>query len=246
MLDKIGKEAVITADIDLKAISVQNDVDKDKAGKIEFLAESNHTNDHAGNTKSLIDRIESGDIGKDTVIAIERKSYGQNLGVPDASILEHNEKNPAKQLKVPKEITKDSLIYQDSVLYIAAKKHGIKVVGLEGRNLKASKELPEEYNAAREDYMAGRITQLTDKGYNVIAYVGSAHVDNLKQIIENKPSKALRQSVPDLKNQVSGDHSLDISKFIGRHSAQLSTVASPPSTPRFIAQTRLGKQGYSK
>ena len=191
LLEKMRKEAVITADIDLKAVDVKEKLATGKVGKVEFLAEGHHIQDHAQNTQSLIERIESGDIDKDTVIAIERKSYGGNLGVPDvimlASILEHNEKNPDKQLKIPAEITKDSLIYQDAILYNTAKKHGVKVVGLEGRNLKAGKELPEEYNAAREDYMASRITQLTDKGYNVIAYVGSAHVDNLKRAVENKP-----------------------------------------------------------
>ena len=191
LLDKLRVESVVTADIDLKAVDVKERVSPDKVGKVEFLAESSHIRDHPENTKSLIERIESGDIGKDTVIAIERKSYGRNLGVPDvimlASILEHNEKNPEKQLQIPEEITKDSLIYQDAVLYNTAKKHGVKVVGLEGRNLKAVKELPEEYNAAREDYMASRITQLTSKGYNVIAYIGSAHVKNLKKMAENKP-----------------------------------------------------------
>ena len=190
LLEKMRKEAVITADIDLKAVDVKEQVTSDKVGKVEFLAESSHIRDHPENTKSLIDRIESGDISKNTVIAIERKSYGQTLGVPDvimlASIIEHNEKNPAKRLKVPADITKDSLIYQDAILYNTAKKHGVKVVGLEGRNLKAGKELPEEYNAAREDYMASRITQLSNKGYNVIAYVGSAHVENLEKAIERK------------------------------------------------------------
>ncbi len=191
LLEKIRTEAVITADIDLKGVDVQESVTRDKVGKVEFLAEGHHIRDHGGNTKSLIERIESGDIDKDTVIAIERKSYGQNLGVPDvimlASIIEYNAKNPDKQLQIPEEITKDSLIYQDAVLYNTAKKHGVKVVGLEGRNLKAGKDSP-EYDEAREEYMASRITQLTSKGYNVVAYVGSAHVNNLKKIVENKPS----------------------------------------------------------
>ena len=205
LLEKMSKEAVITADIDLKAVDVKERVTADKVGKVDFLAEGHHIRDHAKNTKSLIERMESGDIGKDTVIAIERKSYGENLGVPDvimlASILEHNEKNPNNQLKVPEEITQDSLIYQDAMLYNTAKNHGIKVVGLEGRNLKAGKELPEEYNAAREDYMAGRITQLSNKGYNLIAYVGSAHVENLKRAVENKLEN--KPSVENPPNQVS-------------------------------------------
>ncbi len=189
LLDKLSKQAVVTADIDLKAVEVKNDVAPDKVGKVEFLAESSHIQDHAKNTKSLMERMESGDIGKDTVIAIERKSYGQNLGVPDvimlASIIEHNAKNPEKQLQIPEEITQGSLIYQDAILYNTAKRHEIKVIGLEGKNLKVNKD-SSEYDEAREDYMADRITQLISKGYNVIAYVGSAHVDNLKKALENK------------------------------------------------------------
>ncbi len=205
LIDKLSKEAVITADIDLKAVDVKETAAKDKIGKVEFLAESNHIKEHAENTKSLIDRIESGIIDQNTVIAIERKSYGQNLGVPDvimlANIIEHNEKNPNNQLQIPEEINKDSLIYQDAILYNAAKKHGVKVIGLEGKNLEAGKDSPEEYNKAREDYMASRINQFTDKGYNVIAYVGSAHVDTLKRAVENKPS--VESKLEDKPNQVS-------------------------------------------
>jgi uncharacterized protein (DUF2164 family) len=185
----LSKEAIDTTEGDLKAaVHSKDGVAPEKVGTVEFLAESNHIEDHAKNTQSLIAKIASGDIGKDTVIAIERKSYGNNLGVSDvillASILEHNEQNanePKKQLKIPAEIKEDSLIYQDALLYNEAKKHGIKVIGLEGKGLTSSKELPEDYNREREDHMASRITELTSKGYNVIAHVGSAHVENLQE-----------------------------------------------------------------
>ena len=65
-------------------------------------------------------------------------------------------------------------------MYKTAKKHNVKVVGLEGKNLRVSKESL-EYNSVREEYMVSRINKLTSKGYNVIAHVGSAHVEGLKQ-----------------------------------------------------------------
>ena len=197
LLDKLSKQAVVTADIDLKAVEVKNDVAPDKVGKVEFLAEKSHIKDHLPNTRSLIARIKSGDIGKDTVIAIERKSYGNNLGMPDviklAHIVEHNERHPENQLKFPEEITKGSLIYQDAMLYNTAKKYGVKVIGLEGKNLETGKDSPEQYNNARDNYMADRIIQLISKGYNVIAYVGSAHVDNLTRVLENKFDEVLEK-----------------------------------------------------
>jgi hypothetical protein len=247
LLNKINKEAVIAADIDLKAVDVKEQVASDKVGKVEFLAEQDHIKDHAQNTKSLIDRIKSSSIDQNTVIAIERKSYGQNLGVPDvimlANIIEHNEKNPNNQLKVPEEITKDSLIYQDAVLYNTAKEHGVKVIGLEGKNLEAGKDSAEEYNKAREDYMASRITKLTEKGYNVIAYVGSAHVKNLKRSVEskleNKPSVENKLAA----NQVS-EELQQMAAIIGEgakvHLSQSTTIE--PSIPVLPNEKQLNKQ----
>ena len=189
LLDKLKIKSVITADVDLKAIDVKEDMPQGKVGRVEFLAEHHHENDHSSNIQSLIEGIESGGIGEDTVIAIERKSYGKNLGMPDvvllASIIEHNGRNPNNQLQIPEKIIKDSLIYHDALLYKTAKEHGVKVVGLEGRNLQADKSSPGEYDQAREEYMADGIHQLTCKGYNVIVHVGATHVDNLRKILES-------------------------------------------------------------
>lgn len=53
----------------------------------------------------------------------------------------------------------------------------------------------DQYNRIREEYMAGRINELTSKGYNVIAHVGSAHVKNLQQNIENSTLIKNKQNI---------------------------------------------------
>jgi len=113
LLDKLGRKAVITADIDLKSVDIMPKVDESGIGKVEFLGEQSHQRDHASNIKNLIEGIKSGEIGKNTVIGIERKSYGNNLGIPDmlmlANILEHNEKYPTKKLNIPKRVSEKLL-----------------------------------------------------------------------------------------------------------------------------------------
>ena len=187
LLGKLEIESVIIADIDLKAIDVKKDMAQGKAGRVVVLAEQHHASDHGRNIQSLIEGIESGGIGEDTVIAIERKSYGKNLGMSDvvllASIIEHNGKNPDNELQISEEIIKDSLIYHDALLYKTAKEHGVKIVGVEGRNLQADKSSPGRYDQAREEYMADRINQVTCKGYNVIVHVGATHVDSLRKLL---------------------------------------------------------------
>lgn len=188
LLSDLDRKAVITADIDLKSVALREA--GNQAGSVEFIAEGHHQQDHAMNVQALADRIESGKIGKDSVIAIERKQYGRNLSVKDAILLanvfEHNKKHPDKRLQIPSEITKDSLIYHDAILYNTARKHGVKIIGLEGKNLKINKTSPAEYNEAREEYMASIINELSGKGYKVIAHVGSSHIENLKKAVETK------------------------------------------------------------
>lgn len=192
LINKLNREAVITADIDLKSVDIIPKVNKTDVGKVEFLPEQNHSRDHESNTKSLIADIESGKIGSDTVIGVERKNYGNNLGVPDmimlANILEHNSKNPSKKLNIPKGLENNSLIYHDAMLYSTAKEHGIKVIGLEGRNLEHGKDSP-LYNKNREQYMVDVINEVRNKGYNVIVHVGSAHVANLEKGIKEASTK---------------------------------------------------------
>jgi hypothetical protein len=97
-------------------------------------------------------------------------------------IIEHNEKNPSSQISIPKKIT-ESLIYQDAILYKTAKEHGVKIIGLEGKDLEQNKNSP-NYDKNREEYMANVIKKVTGKGYKFIANVGAAHEKNIKQILE--------------------------------------------------------------
>lgn len=192
LLNKLNREAVITADIGFKSIYAKKVTE---AGKVEIRAEHNHLTDHQKNTKELINDIQMGKIDKNTVITIERKQYGENLGMKDvikiASILEHNEKNPTKPLKLPEEL-ENTPIFQDALLYKAAKEKDIKVISLEGKNLEYGKASEhnrplEKENASqlrnenREQYMTDVINEIRSKGYNVIANVGASHAEKLEK-----------------------------------------------------------------
>ena len=184
LLNKYDREAVITANIGFKAIDAQKSVE---AGKVEIRGEKDHLTDHKQNTQTLIDDIQKGVIDKNTVIAIERKQYGDNLSMKDviklANILEHNEKNPDNSITLPKEL-ENTPILQDALLYKTAKGHGVKVISLEGKNLEYGKT-SELQNENREQYVMNVINEIRSKGYNVIANVGSSHEENLKKALEN-------------------------------------------------------------
>jgi len=96
-----------------------------------------------------------------------------------ANILEHNEKNPNALIKLPAEL-KNTPILQDALLYKIAKENKIKIISLEGKNLEHLKDTP-LYNENREQYMTDVINEIRGKGYNVIASVGSSHVENLEK-----------------------------------------------------------------
>jgi len=187
LLERIDKTAAVTANVGIKAIDAKKSIEAEKVGTVKVRGENDHVTDHAENTKNLIKEIQEEKIDKNTVIAIERKQYGENQGMKDiikiAMILEHNEKNPDNPLKLPKGL-ENTLIYQDALLYKAAKENGIPVISLEGGNLEHTKESP-LYNENREQYMANVINEVRSKGYNVIASVGSSHKDNLEKALES-------------------------------------------------------------
>ncbi|RZI46015.1 hypothetical protein EDM53_04405 [Rickettsiales endosymbiont of Peranema trichophorum] len=107
-------------------------------GHVELIGE-NHE-EHGRNIQDLISRIENGKLEKNTVICLERKQFGENLGMKDvillSKIVEHNERNQSDQIVLP-EGMRESPIYQDALLYSKAKEHGIKVVGVEGKGFRA-------------------------------------------------------------------------------------------------------------
>ncbi|WP_341793339.1 MULTISPECIES: hypothetical protein [unclassified Rickettsia] len=188
LLNKFDREAVITANIDFKVIDAKKSAETEKTGSVEIRPEHNHSTDHGNNNQALIAEIQAGTIDKNTVIAIERKQYGENLGMKDvikiANILEHNEKNPDNPLKLPEEL-ENAPIFQDALLYKVAKEKGIKVISLEGGNLEHTKDSA-LYNENREQYMTDVISEVRSKGYNVIASVGTNHVTNLEKALESR------------------------------------------------------------
>jgi hypothetical protein len=190
-LSNIEKRSTIQSIVDIEELDRRNIEPKQKPS-VQIIDERNHVTEHIDNTQLLINNIKSGKISTDTVIAIERKQYGERLGMKDviqiANILEYNEKNPESPINFPDEVKK-APIYQDAILYKTAKDHGVKVIGIEGKDLAYDKSSL-LYNQDREEYMTKVIDAVVGKGYNVIAYVGSEHVAGIsksaKEIISSK------------------------------------------------------------
>jgi hypothetical protein len=149
---------------------------------ITLIPENNHKLDHGANVQKLIQMIYSGKVNN-TVICLERKEQGENFDMRDVRLLgnliEHNHNHPEEMITIPAKI-QNSLIYQDALLYNAARKHGIEVIGIEGKGLEHSKESP-EYNSGREAYMSEEIKKITASGRSVIFPVGTAHIDGLTE-----------------------------------------------------------------
>lgn len=198
LLHKFDMQAIIETSVATKHIDSLPNITADKGdqkrGTTQFISE-NHITEHESNIQKLIDQINKGEIKPDTAIAIELKQHGENLGMKDviglAKIISHNEKNttkPDERIVIPSEVTPHTILYQDAMLYKVASEKGIKVIGLEGKDLKVGKNTP-EHNLNREQYMADVIYELNGKGYNVIASAGSSHTENIKQRLNDKSTR---------------------------------------------------------
>lgn len=134
---------------------------------------------HNANILELIRMINACEIGSDTVICLERKQYGNNLGIRDvvflADILQYSE------IALPKSLI-SSPIYYDAILYNIAKDKDILVVGIEGKGLEHSKNSP-YYHIAREEYMANKLYEISSFGRNSIFLAGGAHINNLIKLL---------------------------------------------------------------
>ena len=56
-------------------------LNKSQSPKVEFMAESDHSTDHAKNIDILKEQIEKSTFPKNTVIMLERKELGDNMGI---------------------------------------------------------------------------------------------------------------------------------------------------------------------
>lgn len=222
-LEKLRVRAVIESDINLKAVDVlppiaiqekQNTTEQTRnKPPIRLVLESDHLSQHVTNVQKFAQQIDSGEISKQQVILLERKEYGDNLGMQDviklANIIEYNQKQAKieDQIQLPANI-EHSLIYADAKLYQAARENEIKVIGLEGKNLKTEYGSA-AHDRAREEYMVDIIEKLGAKNYEVIANIGQNHAANIQ---ERLPQAKLEQ--PAL---LTSKNSLSSSKISGKN-----------------------------
>lgn len=159
-----------------------------KSTSIRLIAENDHQQEHSTNIDKLISLIEDEKIPQNSVIALERKQEGHNLGMQDviilANILKHNELNEGSPIIIPEEL-QESAIYKDAQLYNAATAKGILVIGVEGKDLAYPKEST-LYNETREEHMSEQLSQLVENGLNVIFPVGERHVGPIEDQLQQK------------------------------------------------------------
>ena len=167
-----------------------------KSGKVELMGEVH--DEHGVSVQGLIKRMEDGKIEHGTVVALERKEGGEHLGMRDvrllAGVLRHNEGcKEEEKMKLPAGIEGTALLW-DAKLVSEAQKHGVQVVGVEGKGLAHGQQSP-EYNADREDHMAQQLAHLAQQGYNVVMPVGEAHVHGLQaRLSANAVMEIMQQS----------------------------------------------------
>ena len=154
-----------------------------KVGQVELVGEVH--DEHGASVRALVERMEkmSDEEGKRSVIALERKEGGEHLGMRDvrllAEVMKYNEGcKEEERIALPAGI-EGTALWWDAKLVNEAQKHGVQVVGVEGKGL-AHGHGTQEYNADREDYMAQKLQQLQRQGYNVVMPVGEAHVKGLQ------------------------------------------------------------------
>lgn len=184
-----------------------------KAEKIEenalinIIGESNHLTEHGKEVDSIITKLNEGkDIKDGTVIALERKQAGDNLGMTDvillAKIIKHNETaKEEEKINLPEEI-KASPIYKDALLYKRAQEISqerdinIYVVGIEGKGLEHNKESP-NYHENREEYMMQALSELATSGVvsELRVLVGQSHETKIK------PSEEKHEQIQDKKTE---------------------------------------------
>jgi hypothetical protein len=143
-----------------------------------------------------------------------------------ANILVHNEKTPSDKIRIPEEIEKAPM-YQDALLYKIALQHGVKVIGIEGKNLEHDKD-SSFYNQAREGYMSKVINLICSKGYNVIACVGAAHVKGITHAVndENGASNPIKVSWFRGEHELALQHQLKALEVEGKLLPLLGTLDS--------------------
>lgn len=166
--------------------------------------------DHEKNINYLIENIKNGKTPQNTVIVLERKQIGDNLGMQDmimlAEMIKYNEKHNENAIKtgdtntqiiIPEEV-KISAIYKEAELYNIAKEHNIQIIGMEGKDLQHQNPQnksasSKSYRQEREAHMIKTIENIAKNttnndtnnisntnNANIVVLVGSAHVKNLQ------------------------------------------------------------------
>lgn len=190
-------------------------------GRVNILSDTHHRITHNNLTTELISRINENLIDSDTVICLERKERGNNLGMEDviliSKILEHNTGARKEDLIIIPETIKNSAIYHDALLYQAACTKNIRVIGVEGKGLAHGKESP-YYNHEREIHITETIKEQVNCGKDVIMVIGSNHVTSIQENlvaehIEVNVENRYKSNIETLVSRLVSNHQISRGEF---------------------------------
>ena len=236
----VGKEMVLEEMREKASGEVKVDERKDgakKSGKVELMGEVH--DQHGASVRKLVEKMERDEMGAGTVVALERKEGGEHLGMRDvrllAEVMRHNEGcKEDERVALPAGI-EGTALWWDAKLVNAAQKHGVQVVGVEGKGLAHGQHSP-KYNADREDYMVQKLHQLQRQGYNVVMPVGEAHVRELQaRLSVNAAMEAMRNIMQQNNVQIGQDKgqrlsqhpaTIDVKQTYGKFTAQSARGSS--------------------
>ena len=234
----MGKEGVLEEMREKASGEVKMDGRQDgakKNGKVELVGEVH--DQHGTSVRKLVERMERGEIGAGTVVALERKEGGEHLGMRDVrllvEVLRHNEGcKEDERVALPAGI-EGTALWRDAKLVNTAQKHGGQVVGVEGKGLAHAHGTP-EYNKDREDYMAQQLHHLKQQEYDVIMPVGEAHVEELQARLSANAVVEIMQKIMQQNNvQIGQDKGQRISQYP-------ATIDVKQTYGKFTAQSARG------
>lgn len=166
------------ASIELKAKVAP--IENNKIGEVNIVIKRSHGQEHISNIDNIVKAIENKKIDSNITICLERKEMGENFGMQDvillSNILQHNEHNNEK-IQISDEI-KSQHIYADALLYKEARKHGIRVVGIESKDILSVEE--------REKHIAKRVAKEAKNGKDVVVFIEDSHTGNIQNILKEK------------------------------------------------------------
>jgi|GEM_PF-6273761 len=132
----------------LSKLGIDSKSDAREKGSVVVLPEHNHTIDHSNSMNSIVKSVKemNAEEKKNTVVFTERKEDGDNRGMKDvkalATVLGYNE-DKLKREQIAVSEPENSNLYKDAEVYSELKTDGMKLRGMEGKDICVDRHHPQ-------------------------------------------------------------------------------------------------------